>query len=157
MVVRRISRSIVKERPYEVWNAFVNLIAFENYADLDAVQRPAHLCFWYDSQVQNGGHLQYFENRGTVLLAETLAALKTLGAECQFAVLETAGHLYASRQRKRIETREEYVVTAKTGEFDDLDAAYYACQPSMQALLRQYLERHRECFVEISDDRIGNQ
>jgi hypothetical protein len=24
-------------------------------------QRPAHLVFWYESEVENGGHFQYFE------------------------------------------------------------------------------------------------
>jgi len=48
-----------------VWNAFVDVLAMEEYADLDPVQRIPHLCFWYDSELQNGGHFQYFENRNT--------------------------------------------------------------------------------------------
>jgi hypothetical protein len=42
---------------------------------LSAEQRPAHLVFWYESEVQNGGHFQYFENRGTEHLAATIEAL----------------------------------------------------------------------------------
>ena len=34
-----------------------------SYEDLAEVQRKAHLVFWYDLQVNNGGHLQYFENQ----------------------------------------------------------------------------------------------
>jgi hypothetical protein len=42
----------------------VNLPSSEDYANLSEERRPAHLVFWYESEVQNGGHLQCFENRG---------------------------------------------------------------------------------------------
>lgn len=71
MITRKLSRAMLSQKPYEVWNAFVDLLAMENYTDLDEVQRAAHLCFWYDSEVQNGGHLQYFANRGIMLLNMT--------------------------------------------------------------------------------------
>ena len=83
MIIRKLNRDLVRAKPYEVWNSFVDILATEKYENLDDVQRVAHLCFWYDSEVQNGGHLQYFENRGTGLLDKTLAALGALGAGCQ--------------------------------------------------------------------------
>jgi hypothetical protein len=39
--------------------------------------------FWYDSEVNNGGHLQYFENQGTNHLTETINTLKKLKAFSQ--------------------------------------------------------------------------
>ncbi len=54
----------------------------EDYDDLSPEQRPAHLVYWYESEVQNGGHLQYFENRGTEHLAAAVKALGSLGAIC---------------------------------------------------------------------------
>jgi len=53
--------------------------------------------FWYESEVQNGGHLQYFENCGTERLAETIAALGSLGAPCHQEVLREAGALWHER------------------------------------------------------------
>ena len=47
--------------PHLIWNAFIDLIAIEDYGDLSPIQRKAHLVFWYESEVQNGGHGQYFE------------------------------------------------------------------------------------------------
>ena len=111
MIIRKLSNAILEQKPYEAWNAFVDLLAEESYQDLNDVQRVAHLCFWYDSEVQNGGHLQYFENRGITLLDETLSALLLLGAECQHAVLEKVAGLFNSKPRDRIGTFEEYVAT----------------------------------------------
>jgi hypothetical protein len=154
MITRKLNRSLLEGKPYEAWNAFVNLVATESYEHLDNVQRVAHLCFWYDSEVQNGGHLQYFENRGTMLLDETLAALRLLGAECQRAVLETAGRLFSSRLRDRIETVEDYVAAAHGSEYAASDSAYHACKPAIQKLLADYFERNKSHFIEVID---GNQ
>jgi hypothetical protein len=149
MVKRKVTHEVAKKAPYEVWNAFVDLLAMEDYGDLDEVQRAAHLAFWYDSEVQNGGHMQYFENRGIELLRETLKALDGVGGECQRRVLDSATQRYESSQRAHIETIEQYVSAALEGEFDPFDAAYYACEPSIQDLLEEYLERHRDSFIEI--------
>ena len=72
---RTVSRIAAEREPHLVWNAFIDPLAMEAYEDLSPVQSVAHLDFWYDAEVQNGGHDQYFENRGTGLIAESVAAL----------------------------------------------------------------------------------
>ncbi len=57
MIRRVVTQQMLKKNPSEKWNQFVNLLAVENYDDLTDIQRIAHLCFWYDSEVENGGHL----------------------------------------------------------------------------------------------------
>ena len=52
----------MQREPYLVWNAFVDIVALTPYERLHPRQRPAHLVFWYNAEVQNGGHYQYFEN-----------------------------------------------------------------------------------------------
>jgi Domain of unknown function (DUF4375) len=153
MIIRKLNSGLLQRKPYEAWNAFVNLLATEDYKDLDEVQRTAHLCFWYDSEVQNGGHLQYFENRGTSLLNETLAALRLLGAESQRSVLEAAALAFSGTRRERINTVEEYVLVALRAEFAASDSAYYACSPPIQKLLADYFEKNKSHFVEITDSR----
>jgi len=68
-VRRRVDAAAAAREPHMVWNAFVDLIATEDYADLSPLQRKAHLVFWYESEVQNGGHGQYFENQGSTACA----------------------------------------------------------------------------------------
>ena len=153
IITRKINRVLFEEKPYEAWNAFVNLIAKEKYEDLDEIQQVAHLCFWYDSEVQNGGHMQFFENRGIRLLNETLAALRSLGGECQRGILEQAGGLVLARPGKsEINTVEDYVAVARSGEFAAFDTAYYACKPTIETLLGDYFDRHRDDFIQITDD-----
>ncbi len=132
MIRRKLDRRLLVERPRLEWNAFVHLLAMTRYEELDEVQRVAHLCFWYDAEVQNGGHLQYFENRGTTLVGATLGALTNLGAEGQRDILEGAVGVLGLKPRERLETVEDYVAAARTGEFAEFDAACHTCRPEIQ-------------------------
>jgi hypothetical protein len=149
MKVRTLTKQVVEKRPFEIWNAFVDLLAREDYEDLSEIQRAAHLVFWYDSEVQNGGHLQYFENRGTEHLPQTIVALRHLGAECQQLVLRDAGDLFLSRERTEIRTAEEYCATALEGEFSECDSRFYNCSPDLTERLKTHLALHESSFVVI--------
>src|SRR5260221_12699759 len=132
MTIPTLSKRDIDNSPYCVWNAFVDVLATEPYQDLTAEQRAAHLVFWYESEVQNGGHLQYFENRGTEHLVETVEALGLLGAVCQQQILQEARVLWVGQSRKRIETVAEFCTTALEGEFAALDSRFGKCDPSLQ-------------------------
>lgn len=147
-----IRRSLTKREaaePSRVWNAFVDLLAMEDYGDLSPEQRPAHLVFWYENEVQNGGHLQFLENRGREHLATTVDALGLLGAICQQQLLSEAVVLWLSRSRTRLHTAQEYCEIAAEGEFDTFDSRYHACFPTLQECLELYLQRHQEWFVSV--------
>ena len=94
----------------------------EDYEDLTPEQRRAHLVFWYESEVQNGGHLQYFENSGAEHLEETVYALGLLGAEGQQEV---------------------------ESDFTMFDSRFHACSPTLQEYLEAYLARNQSSFVTI--------
>src|SRR5947208_3297473 len=83
----KLTRATLSKNPYEVWNAFVQ-IGFSGYDNLDAVQRVAHHALWYDSELNNGGHLQYFETHGTKRCRQVISAIKQIGATLQANVLE---------------------------------------------------------------------
>jgi uncharacterized protein DUF4375 len=149
MKTRTVTKDEVEAYPFCVWNAYVHLLAIEASNDLAPEQRPAHLVFRYESEVQNGGHLQYFENRGTEHLAATIEALASLGGHCQQRVLGEAGVFWFSRERQRIQTVEEYCEIALEGEFDTLDSRFYACSPTLQQCLESYLKSHQSLFVTV--------
>jgi hypothetical protein len=153
MTIRKISRDLFVQKPYEAWNAFIDILAMERYDDLSAVQRIAQLCFWYDSEVQNGGHLQYFENRGIKQLDDTLVALGVIEANCQKDLLNAASRLFCRHPRTKIRTVDEYVAEARRGEFDALDSAFYACAPPIQELLATYFRQNESHFIEIINGR----
>jgi hypothetical protein len=150
MIIRSLTKAEVEAEPFQIWNAFVDLLSMEDFSDLSPEQRPAHLVFWYESEVQNGGHFQYFENRGTEHLAATVEALGLLGATCQQQVIREAGELWLSHTRSGVQTEEEFCDEALEGEFESFDSRFHDCSPSLQECLESHLERHQALFVSVT-------
>lgn len=130
---RSVDRALAAREPFHVWNAFIDLLTMEEYADLTARQRQAHLVFWYDSEVGNGGHDQYFGNRGREQVGETVAALEALGLPQQAEVLRQA----AAREA---EGREGLYAS---------DEAYASCTPNTVEGLEKHLAAHQGEYVEL--------
>jgi hypothetical protein len=147
-VRRPLGRGEYGDEPYLAWNAFISILAMSDYDDLSAVQRIAHLAFWYDHEVQNGGHLQYFENRKLRHINETLEALRILGADCQHDVLTRAVRKRKLLPKEVIHTVAEFVRVARREEYRTEDTDYYACSPPLVAeLLEKYLDNHFDEFI----------
>jgi hypothetical protein len=83
------------------------------------------LAFGYEGDVQNGGHLQFFENLTPELIEPTIDALRTVGAEVYIPILLDAVGRWRSLPRENLETVEAFVLAGLTREFEDLDRAYY--------------------------------
>ena len=148
MEAAQLTKQEVEAEPFQIWNAFINLIA-DKYEQMSFEQRPAHLVFRYESEVQNGGHLQYFENGGAEHFAETIDALGVLRAVCQQNVLRDARAVFDSRERKPIHSVEEYCAVALEGEFDEFDRRFGLCSPSLEQCLEEHLKQHQSTFVKI--------
>lgn len=151
-----VQKARLKEEPFLVWNTFLQLLAESELPDMSDTQAVAQLAFWYDVEVQNGGHLEYFENKFILfgdqlgfLVTLTLDALADLGASQQAAILSGASRLYLSRERKHPATVEEYCEAAAEEEFADFDQRYYGCSPDMNHYLEQFLEAHAGDFVKL--------
>lgn len=149
MVVRSLTKEEVEEEPLRLWNSFKDLLATEDYADLDEIQRVAYLCFWYDSEVLRGGHLRYFVNQRLDLLNKTIKALCTLGAVSQSSLLTSASDKLSVTPKATSESVEEYLERAFGGDFDEFDDGYYVCHPNITDLLAWYFEQNREHFVRV--------
>ena len=142
-----LTRSEVEAEPSCIWNAFVDLLAMPEYENLDPVQCAAQLVFWYDNEVCNGGHLQYFVNRGTEYLTQTTEALGLLQAGCQQQVFREACKLFLGRQRAPIRTLQQFSEAALEGEFLELDSRFYDCVPALEQRLEAHLYQHQSSFV----------
>ena len=118
------------------WNAFVDLLSDSSYESLGEKGRVAYRAFWYDAEVQRGGHERYLAHRAETL-DETLLALDELGAGAQRAILEQAR---AAAAAGAVERKQQ---------LEALDAAYHACEPDVPELLAAFLDRHLEEFGEL--------
>jgi hypothetical protein len=155
----KIQKSALNNEPYLIWNSFIHLIALSDIRKMNDIQMIPTLSFRYDSEVQNGGHLQFFENSYRtykdfrtikILVNATLDALKALGAHTQAEILSKASDLYLkNNDRNHPKTVEEYCSEALENEFGEYDDRYYDCKPDIQLLLEEYLQKHPDEFVKI--------
>lgn len=168
MIKRFIKRSILKSEPYEKWNQFIDLISMEGYEDLTNIQRIAHLCFWYDSEVQNGGHIQYFTNREGNYFDETIKALDKIGAFKQKELLTKVVNLYNTLGLADINNSKDFISKVLVGydyEFSDehledtideyinnYDREYYNSEPTINDLLEKYLDVYEQSFIEVIEE-----
>ncbi|WP_159888758.1 DMP19 family protein [Paenibacillus puerhi] len=146
-----LRKTDIEQNEYLIWNSYIHFIATTPYEELNDVQRVAHLCFWYDSEVQNGGHLQYFENRRALYIEETLKSLSIVKGYEQKEILQKAYKQYRSKFRTIIRTVQEFVNTAREGEYEELDNTYYNCQPRLIDLMNNYLQENVKEFIKIID------
>ncbi len=102
-----------------------------------------------DAEVQNGGHLQYFENGPGELVPHTIRALVVLDAPKQAGLLEHAFERWTDRERARLTSAEKYTDEALKAEFGDLDGAYYESSPGIAEILARYLDADQTSFIEL--------
>jgi len=147
---RAIKQAEVDEFPHIIWNTFIDMVAGGAAAEMNDIQRNAALCFEYDSEVQNGGHLQYFENTarsGFADYEDVVKALQWIGAGQQADVLSKAIALWKLETRGLTRDIYEFSDRALEGRYDALDDKYCDCEPEVMQLLETMLEEYQDEFV----------
>jgi hypothetical protein len=140
-----LTKAELDAAPYAVWNAFIDLIATSFEFELTPLQRSAQLVFRYESEVQNGGHLQFFVNGAGEDAEETVTALGALGAPAQAHVLKQALARWNSVPRP--EFVGDYSAMASKQEFRDLDHAFSNCPSPLTEALEGHLAEHEVEYV----------
>jgi len=143
----RIAKADLEANPGAEWNGFVDLLAVNDYEDLAPRQRAAHLVFWYESEVQNGGHLQFFSNPSGERADETVSALAGIGAPAHAEVLRRALARWRARPRLPRAEADDYAAVALEGEFDELDRAFHNCGITLVEVLQRHLAEHWSDFI----------
>jgi hypothetical protein len=140
-----LTKAALGENSYEVWNAFIDLIATSFEHELTPLQRSAQLVFRYESEVQNGGHLQFFSNGTGEDADETIAALDALGASAQARVLDQAVARWKAPPRPEFVS--DYSQVESKHEFQDLDRAFSDCPSPLTEALERHLAEHEAEYV----------
>jgi hypothetical protein len=135
----------LKANPHAMWNAFIASIS-DPFRILTAPQRVARLIFWYDSEINNGGHLQFFLNQGGDPI-KTIEALHSAGAFPQARILEQGLKRWESRARPKRNETYDYLALARQREFDDLDRAFGECAVSLTDVLESLLREHEAKYI----------
>ena len=108
------------------WDKFIEEICFREISTLSPVQRKAVLCFWYDAEMNSGGHSGYVD-----------CYPETDPDELEEAILTVAYKEIADNYRKAV-TEGENDHWIKT------DDAYYEFSPSLSECLEHYVEVNRD-------------
>jgi len=98
------------------------------------------LAYVYDAEVLNGGHLQYFHNRGTEAVPVTLVALHEIGAHEHAAILADCWSQVRQDPVSRVSSLEQYSSLAAERSFSAEDSAYFQVKPEVLSLLESHYE-----------------
>jgi len=110
-------------------------------------QRLVWAVLWYDAEVNNGGHSQFFSNSTGIVWRDALQGLQEIGADEAADILQEAanrleGNPHMDREQRNIQMEQ----TAAA--FDDLDDRYYSPTGGEKAssLLMPYIEANAQQF-----------
>ena len=104
------------------WNKFIEETCYRDMVTLSEIQRKAVLCFWYDAEMNSGGHSGYMDCYPDTDTKELTEAILSIGNK---------------------EIAENYLRAVTEGENDgwaETDNAYYGFSPSLCDYLQEYVE-----------------
>ena len=113
-----------------LWNRFIEEICDCDTETLSSIQKKAVLCFWYDSEMQNGGYSGYLENYPDTDPDELEDAILTVGNK------ELAGNY-----RRAITDGQE-------DDFEETGNAYYDLEPSLCDCLEEFVWENRNVIFD---------
>jgi hypothetical protein len=134
--------------------ALSNLVCPRAYSDgvesLTPAERVAFHVDELEREINNGGFCQFFGNLSGATVPDTIAALDVIGASQMAAIVRDALALFpggvppANQDERgaRLDETPEHVRSA----WSDLDNRFYTYPDDLGALLRRYVEAHRDQF-----------
>lgn len=149
MIKRTLSKEIIEKEPWQKWNSFVDLLCMEEFEELSDIQKTASSIFWYNNEVENGGHMQYFLNLGIDHARQTVEALKRVKKDEHARLLESAIKKYNSINLEGIEDVEDYIEEALEDHFGECDTKFYDVENELIETLQKYLNEFENEFIEI--------
>lgn len=108
-------------------------------------QRLVWAVLWYNSEVCNGGHTQFFSNSTGMLWPEALEGLEAIDREDLAKVLRAAAARF-SRAPPRERAEREALLDQEQPDFSDLDTAHYAAMDGLSEAAMAYIRRQPEAF-----------
>lgn len=111
------------------WNSFIYDIASKKLDSLNEIQRKAVLCFWYDAEVNSGGHNSFFDNYTNLDSNELYNALKEVSND------KIANNYKDALKNKNSDEKEDY--------------KFYNFNLSLTDYLQKYVEENKDKIFEV--------
>jgi hypothetical protein len=121
-----------KQMPEEAqrWNRFIQEICFKEKSSLTSIQKAAVISFWYDAEMNSGGHSGYFDNYPEVAHEDLI-----------WALYEVGGEVYADNYK-------EAVLKGSEDGYLKTDRFFYSIKPSFTYVIMDYVEAHAKDVFE---------
>lgn len=119
---------------YKLWNKFIEEICTKDLDKLNEIQKNAALCFYYDREMNIGGHVCYFDQYQKVDNKDLIKALEKVS------------------NRKFVTNLEEAIEHGKEDNYEKTDTVYLRQSPCLTEYLEQYVITNKEkIFEEIEE------
>lgn len=113
------------------WNDFVDR-AIEDQPQRKE-EGDLYALFYYQAEVNNGGHHQYFYNWSEPAdWQKAVAGARRIGMQQVADLLEEAIALWQTKTRPRHATMDEFLADAREAEFEVFDERFYAIDHELQ-------------------------
>lgn len=113
-------------------------------------QRRVLALYWYDSEVCNGGHDQFFSNSTGIVWKDALDGMKMIGDFEDAENLQNAVDLFGGEipfdRDKRNELLDKLYENDDFDDFDEIDAYYYGGD-RFEELISKYVRKHPSEFI----------
>jgi len=130
--IKKQKQKQLNDKKINIWNKFIEDVCFLELSTLNEIQKNAVLCFWYDCEVNNGGHCAYFS---------TYPHSK-FHSEDLFEALKIVGN------NKIANNFMEALQNGIDDEYEKVDNLYYQFDPSLMDYLEKYvLKNEKEIFI----------
>lgn len=142
LIIGHIGKKLINIRLAEslsddgmLWNSFIEKLCSVHVEEIDRMndhQKNAVLSFWYDAEVNSGGHSGYFDVYSDMNYTDVIKALHFIGASCYAEILKSAVK----------NKNDDY-------DFETDDKNFYATRPFLSDILIKYVISHKEemnCF-----------
>jgi hypothetical protein len=121
------------------------------HRSLEPFSRPQGLAlalFWYQAEVNNGGHWQFFANPTGIVWKEALAGFDEFALPAHAAILREAVARLGGDPPLDADRRQALVDAMEHG-FDDLDERFYALERrcALRAELTAWIHAHPDDFT----------
>lgn len=110
-------------------------------------QRILYAVLWYQSEVDNGGHSQFFGNSTGIVYPDAVSGMRELNLPEGVEILNEAGRRMGGAPA-RDRTERERQLDQSHAEFDDLDTRFYDLDKKVNlgAVMTEYVRSHPGAF-----------
>lgn len=132
-----------------VWKAGDIYDTFKTYeASLSPFSKPQRLVFamaWYEAEVNNGGHDQFFTNSTGIVWKDALDGFVAVGAVERANILKEAAKRMGGNPSFDRDERSDQIDKFKA-DFEDLDLKFYELKDEFEGRVNKYIKEHRKDF-----------